>query len=108
MKTFKDFANEDISEVFFNFDEFAETHNIDGVDMVAIIDSDVLKIRSNYKQDQYDGVYKGELAVFVRETDINERPVFGQRLRLNGKLYLVVECTEDMGVLEIVLEANDS
>lgn len=96
------------AETFINNNEFAKTHNIDGLDIPVVVDSDILKIRSNNKSEQYDGVYSGVVAVFVKASDLPERPVFGQPLRLDGKLYLVKECNEDMGVLEIILEANES
>jgi hypothetical protein len=107
MLRLRDFFNSDL-ETFFNNNEFAEIHNIDGLDVPAIVDSDILKIRSNNKSEQYDGVYSGVVAVFVKASDLPERPVFGQHIRLDGKLYLVKECNEDMGVLEIILEANES
>lgn len=95
-------------KVFFNMGEFAEVHNTDGVDLPVVVDSDVLKTRSNDKTEQYDGVYASKIAVYVRAADLLERPVFGQEMRLDGKLYMVIECTEEMGVLEIVLGANES
>ncbi len=95
-------------DIFFNQDEFAELHEIDGREIEAIVDSDILKIRSQNKYERFDGVYKGEVAVFIRASDFPNRPVFGQPMRLDGKLYTVVECSEDMGVLEIVLGANES
>lgn len=107
MSKLKDYFNSDIDN-FFNLDEFAQIHTIDGKEVPAVIDSDVLKIRSNYKSEQYDGVYLNEIVVYVKAADLLERPVYGQQLRLDGNLYMVLECTENMGVLEIILGANES
>jgi hypothetical protein len=107
MLRLKDLIASDLS-AFFNLNEFAELHNIDGRQVPAVVDSDILKIRSNDKSEQYDGVYKGEVAIYVKAVDFPSRPVFGQQMRLDGKLYLVIECSEAMGVLEIVLGANES
>jgi hypothetical protein len=107
MPKLRDFLASDLP-TFFNPDEFAEMHDFDGRQVLAVVDSDILKIRSNDKSEQYDGVYKGEVAVYVKAADLPARPVFGQQMRLDGKLYLVVECSEAMGVLEIVLGANES
>jgi len=107
MPKLKDYFNSDIN-TFFNLDEFAQTYIIDGKEVPAVIDSDILKTRSNDKSEQYDGVYAGQLAVYVKAADLLERPVYGQQLRLDGKLYTVIECSEEMGVLEIVLGANES
>jgi hypothetical protein len=107
MPKLKDYLASDMA-TFFNQDEFADLHDIDGQQVPAVVDSDVLKIRSDRKSERYDGVYAAELAVYVRAADLPSRPVYGQHVRLDGKLYLVVECTEAEGILEIVLGANES
>lgn len=104
---FKDYLARDL-DVFFNLEEFAEMHEIDGREVPAIIDSDITKIRSNNRYERYDGIYKAEITVYVKAQDFVNRPVFGQSLRLDGKLYLVMECNEISGILEIVLGANES
>lgn len=107
MPKLKDYLASDMA-TFLNQDEFADLHDIDGLQVLAVIDSDVLKIRSDRKSEQYDGVYAAELAVYVRATDLPDRPVHGQHMRLDGKLYVVAECTEAEGMLEILLGANES
>ena len=108
MPTFKDYLNADM-ETFFNTGEFAEMHDIDGQEIPAVIDSDILKTRGNNQRDaQHEGVFRGELAVFVQSSYFPERPVIGQHMRLDGKLYLVEDCAEAQGVLEITLGANES
>ncbi|GEA17745.1 hypothetical protein [Moorella sp. E306M] len=105
--TFKDTIQQDIG-IFLNLGEFADVHDINGLKIPAVIDSNILKTRSNDKTEQYDGVYRSEIAVYVRADDLPMRPVFGQEILLDGKAYLVDECNEEMGVLEIVLGANES
>lgn len=95
-------------DLFFNIEEFAELHDIDGLQISAVVDSDTLKVRSDRRSERYDGIYKGKIAVYVKDADLPSRTVYGQHMRLDGKLYLVAECTENMGVLEITLEANES
>ncbi|HOV79369.1 MAG TPA: hypothetical protein PK728_04625 [Bacillota bacterium] len=104
MAGFKDYLASDLV-TFFNPDEFSEFHDIDGLQVQALVDRDVMKVRSTQR---YDGVYKGEVAVFVRAADLPSCPVYGQHMRLDGKLYLVAECGENCGMLEIILEANES
>lgn len=94
--------------VFLNLDEFAEMHNIDGHVVPAIIDSDILKIRSQHKSEQYDGIYRGEIVIYVKTTDLPFRPVYGQDMTLDGEDYLVKDSSEEMGVLVITLEANEA
>lgn len=104
----KDVMAADISAVFLNPDEFAAEHNINGVQMVALVDSDIIKERSNRISGNFDGVYKSEVSLFVRAADMTKRPVRGQALRLDGKLYVVSDCSEAEGMLEILMDVNDS
>lgn len=108
MPTFKDFLNADM-ETFFNTGEFADLHDIDGQQIQAVVDSDILKTRGDNQRDaQYEGVFRGEVVVLVQSSYFPERPVIGQHMRLDGKLYLVADCAESQGVLEITLGANES
>ena len=99
--SFKDLIQSDLA-VFLNVDEFADTHNIDGRDIPAVIDRDVLKQRSQ----RVDGVYSGEALLFVRLSDLPARPVVDQRMRVDSELFYVVDCNENDGLLEITLGAN--
>ncbi|ABO49742.1 conserved hypothetical protein [Desulforamulus reducens MI-1] len=100
---FKDYAAADIA-VFVNVDEMADSHDIDGQQIPAIVDSDVLSGQSEYR----DGIYLGEILVFVRSSDLPSRPVKNQHMRLDGELYLVSNCSEEDGLLQITLEANEA
>jgi len=103
----RDYIYHDVN-VFLNTDEFADLHDIDGQMIKALIDSDILNEYSNDKTEMYDGVYRGEIALYVKESDLNYRPVRGQIMRLDGNIYTVKECADDMGVFCITLEAAES
>jgi hypothetical protein len=93
---------------FLNVDEFGQIHNIDGNEILLVSDSDLTKSRTNSQSNNFDGIYTGEIAIFVRAADLSSRPVFGQLMRLDGKPYIVSECNENFGILEIKLGANES
>ena len=101
----KDVMAADISAVFLNPDEFAETHSIDGVNILAVVDSDVIRKREGKV---YDGVFREECMLFVKESDLGYRPTFGQAMRLDDEYYLVAACNENAGMLEITLGVNAS
>jgi len=107
MAGLKDFIKQDL-DTFINMNEFAEIHNIDGVPVKSIIDSDVLQIYSNVKAEQYDGVYRSVLALYVKEDDLGYRPVRDQHLNIDGAIYIVDECSSEMGILKIVLGVAES
>ena len=103
----RDYIYHDVN-VFLNTDEFADLHDIDGQMIKALIDSDILNEYSNDKTEMYDGVYRGEIALYVKESDLNYRPVRGQIMRLDGNIYTVKKCADDMGIFRITLEAAES
>lgn len=107
MANFKDFVKYDL-DTFINLEEFAEVHHIDGKPVKSMIDSDVLQIYSNMKAEQYDGVYRSVLALYVKEYDLGYRPVRDQHLDIDGSIYIVDECSSEMGILKIVLGVAES
>ena len=107
MTNFKDFVKHDL-DTFINLEEFAEVHHIDGKPVKSMIDSDVLQIYSNVKAGQYDGVYRSVLALYVKEDDLGYRPVRDQHLDIDGSIYIVDECSSEMGILKIVLGVAES
>lgn len=109
MSAFKDAVAADIKSTFINALEFADTHNIDGTDVLCVVDSDILQERSSKAASEYaEGVFRAQILVYIAKEDLPVRPVYGEVIRLDGDLYLVQECIENMGVLEITIEANDT
>jgi hypothetical protein len=94
--------------IFLNTDDFADMHNVDGNQVAAVIDEDIIKQRSNRQSGNFDGVFRGEVMLYVKAADLPRRPVRGQAIRLDGRLMLVDDCAESDGMLEISLEANES
>ena len=46
MNSFKEVIAQDISAIFLNEKEFADTYNIDGKDILAVIDTDLIHERN--------------------------------------------------------------
>ena len=94
-------------DVFLNLDEFADTHNINGLQVKCLIDLDDLrKFRVNQQAINYPWVYGSYKTLFAKTVDLPNRPVVGQHLRVDGELYLVAQCSEADGMLEVSLEVN--
>lgn len=106
MPKLKDYLASDL-DTFLNLDEFADVHDINGQQITCVVDRDVIREYSRL-QERRDGVYVGEIAVFVRATDLPDRPVKGQHMKVDGERYLVANCSESAGILEITLEANEA
>ena len=105
--SFKDLVAADISAVYLNGQEFADTHTIDGKPMTVVVDENELLERDKAKimAAQTEGTYKARRLVYVAKADFGPRPAQGAMLTLDGKAYKVKSCTEEAGVLAIELEA---
>jgi hypothetical protein len=100
---FKDTVLNDINNVFFNAGEFAESHNIGGKVVNCIIDNDRLMERS---KKEFDGIYVGELLIFVKTADIEIELSQGMPLIIDKKQMYIFSLREDDGIYEIILSRN--
>ena len=103
----REVVNSDINDVFFDTDEFAEPHNVNGTEMLCIVDTDLNKVRSAQDSEQYDGIVLTMVRLYVKKTDLPKRPVYGKVFRLDEKPYTVVDCADEAGVWVITLGLND-
>lgn len=107
MPNFKDFVQDDLT-VFFNPDEFGEIHNIDGNDVLVVIDADTLRekvVNGASMYPTHSGVMLSEFMMFVKVDDI-QKPDVGQYITVDGDEYMVTDVTEAAGVYQITLGAN--
>ncbi len=104
----KELMAEDIDDVFLDPDENADEHDIDGQTILCSLEQVGTRVRSNRRDEQYDGIYKETAVLSVRQVDLGYRPVYGQAMRVDGVLYLVSKCDDDDGLLIVTIEANES
>lgn len=105
---FKDIIETDITSVFLNLSEFADTHTINGKSMSAIIDDDMLDGEINVKfhgdrQQTAGGLYNGGIALYVSGADIG-KPKPGSLLEVDGRNYIVVSTSEQDGIYKIIIQ----
>lgn len=108
-KTFKDFILEDLN-VFFNVNEMADPHELDGQTLDLIVVDNSLEDLNGLGREQLDAmqeVYKVYKTVYVKSSDFYV-PKIDTELVLDGLSYYVEESGEEMGVIRIVLSANES
>lgn len=103
--TFKDIMQQDIENVFFNQNEFSEKHSIDGKKIDVIIDENEL-IKRELKTDNNDREHKHRKLIYVKVTDLDSEPRIDMPLRLDKKIYLIKDITEEAGIYSLVLEVN--
>lgn len=98
---FKEVLKDDLNNVFFNNDEFAEFHIVDGKNILIIIDNETLKANKI----KGAGTYLGDVLFYAQRSYFEETPVIGQRMTLDGEIYNINDIGEDNEMYEITLEA---
>lgn len=104
-KTFKEYADEDVDDVFFDLDEFAETHNIDGTDMPVMVETDKMQDHSSHweagsKQNYDNGLYDAHMTLYVKAADYGDAPKIGKALYLDEdpEMWTIDDWSEEGGV----------
>ena len=109
-KTFKDFIMEDL-DVFFNLDEMAEEHELEGETIAMVIVDSVVNSDRKGVNNQHlyasQEVYKKFKTLYIKSSDFHV-PEVDSELELDGKLYYVEDAGEEQGVIRIVISANES
>ncbi|MBN1071153.1 hypothetical protein DVV81_08215 [Clostridium botulinum] len=98
---FKEQLKEDMNNVFFNNEEFAERHYIDGALKTIIVDNETLKERN---QKEYDGIIQADLLYFIKSSDVIKKIKAGDVQNFDGALYTVFDIKYDNGMYEIILQ----
>ena len=110
MSTFKEDLDEDLRDVFFDVDEFAEEHDLNGTVCLCVLE----KPRTEEKYirgatyDAYEGIHGASVTVHVESRLLPEIPVEGMRFYLDGEVMLVDSCMHEAGLLSITLKGHNS
>lgn len=110
MPNFKDQVMKDL-DVFINSNEHAEVHFVNEKEMSIIIDEDMTKERDRQPIDLYNsanGVYKADLTIYVKASDLGDRPSIGQHFTIDDDFYRVSDCSHSAGMYRITLEVYDA
>lgn len=99
---FKEQLQKDIN-AFFNVNEFADSHNINGEIIDCIIDNERLIERS---KKEYDGISVGEILLFAKVADINRELEQGMPIIFDRKQMYIFNIRKDMGIYEIILSQS--
>lgn len=108
MKTFKEQILADITETFFDLEEFGEKHMLDNKEVNLIIDDNELIERMNKTSDEYDGIFKKQVLIYVRAEDYGTLPRIDKPINLDGRDFLVKKAINEDGIYSIHMEANKS
>ena len=107
MKSFKEQLEKDFETTFFNTDEFAEIHELQGNEVPVVVDNDIIITLSLGKHADADGIFTDDKMIFVQKKYLEFEPVAGQHLSFDGEFYPIKTVNEDMGGYTIILSGNE-
>lgn len=90
----------DITEVFLDGLEFADSHHVEGRYIMAVLDADTGGERPG---GQALGVAGATLTLYAAVEDLPERKPAGESLEIDGEEYIIVSWREDMGIASVSL-----
>lgn len=99
---FKDAVSRDRA-TFIDFDFFGERRHIDGNEIVIVVDDDALKERQS---GQEYAVAESSLLFYAKVEDLPARRAAGSGMNIDGRIYIIDDWAEDMGVATVTLHEN--
>lgn len=110
MYGFKELAFLDIQNVFMNPEEFGEKHQIDGKEMLVVVDGMEVVERSKKQVEhgRIDGIYEKQVLIYVSRADFGALPAIGRILQFDRKQYRVADAVDEGGIYSITLGAYRS
>ena len=110
MSTFKDDLTEDLRDVFFDVDAFAEEHDLNGTVCLCVLEKPRTeeKYLRGARYDGYEGLHGVSVTVYVAAHLLPEIPVEGMQFDLDGEFMIVDACTHEAGLLSIALKGHES
>lgn len=107
MTTFKEQIRQDNINTFINVLEFADRHKFMDTEINAIVQDITIDDKLTDGGGGYSAVYGQRLQVNCLKDDLPSTPVTGQAVWLDDKLYLVEAVSDELGILNINLAANE-
>lgn len=102
---FREQLDEDMG-VFFNHDEFAAPHKLNGVEVSAIIDNEGLAELYIHRDVETESLFTASILVFVQESELDFEPVPKQYIDFDGQGYTITDVKLDGGIYALVLGVN--
>jgi len=107
MRTFKEQLEKDFHDTFFNLEEFAELHRVEGKEIPVVVDNETLLQLNLGKTAYSDGIFTDNIMFFVQREYLDYEPVIGQVMEFDGVTYPVDNVLSDTGGYTIILRGNE-
>lgn len=111
--TFKEAYEEDLENTFFDAEEFASEHTVDGKTMVVVVmDSEmednrmVTGARRSPVNPKETAVNRSNLTLYIQEKDVERKLTVNSMINLDGKKLFVQEVHHFDGVYKLKIGAH--
>lgn len=99
-KTFRDYLQSDVEQVFFNDTEFATTMKIDNKPVKVVVDGDKL---SEYNSSLSEGLTRGELLFYAPVSHFEKELFEGKEITVRNRRHEIIDVSINEGVYYVVL-----
>lgn len=89
-------------QIFMNLDEFAETHEINGVEVTCVI-STMTHERSGNQSQKFDGLHGDFQTIYIKSDAIERIPAEGESIRVDNRRFTVESTINQQGITRIEL-----
>ena len=105
----QDRIGDDLNRVFLNTGQFAQTHRWENTDLLCVLDNEVaLKRKNNNVVDISWDNSTVEVLIYAREDAFPKRPLPQQTVYFDRYQWTVLQVTDNLGLLEVLLNRKAS
>lgn len=101
---FKEVIQEDIKDVFVKLDEFGEKRMIDEKESLVIIENNELNERGKRNND----LHLEEIVILIAAEDFGKLPAVGRIIKIDKRIFKVVNAINEDGIYSIRARENKS
>ena len=99
-RTLKELMDQDVDNGFFNLNDFAEWHVVDGKKVLAIVDSSELLAR---KSGMEEGISNATRLIRLKRRDVDYDKLPDDSIEYDGKMCVVDQWSEDSGEIIVLM-----
>ena len=105
--TFKEAYEDDLKEAFFDLEELAEEHTIDGETVTVIVDAVELSDEEQNRKDRFNpkdmSLNAEKKVIYIRESDVKRKYAVNSTIFFDGKKMFVNGKKELKGVIQLTI-----
>lgn len=102
MSPFQELVKADL-DVFLNIDEIAETHTVDGKEMVCVLEDATINGADGWRM-----LSESTVKLYAKTENFPRRRMRGESIYIDGVGYEIVTWNDEMGMTRMELQAKEN